>query len=162
MKNFIQPHQNTIAQSLDYSAAQAAIAALQAADFPPEQFSLIPEEIDPNVAVGQTEAAKGAGVGATTGAVFGGLMGGLIAYASMLSAGNPLSTTHLLGLVLAGSSVGAAAVSILGALTGANVHQGQDTSVPNQYYVLVADVSQDELLKAQKVLQEAGVEVVPN
>jgi hypothetical protein len=79
-----------------------------------------------------------------------------------LAMGFEFSSTHLIGLILAGSGVGAAAVGILGALTGANVHKGQEVTAPIQQYVLVADVSQDELIKAQSLLQEEGIAVTPN
>jgi hypothetical protein len=162
VENYVQPHQNTIAQSLDYRTAQSALSALQSADFSLEQFSLMPEEIDSNATINETEAAKGAGAGALTGSVFGSLMGGLFAYAETLSGSVLLDTTHLLGLMLAGSGVGAAAVSILGALTGVNVHKGQDTTAPIQQYALLANVDQGELMKAQEVLQQAGITTLPN
>jgi hypothetical protein len=159
---FVQPHRNTIAQSLDYQTAQSALTTLQSAGFPPEQFSLMPEELDPNPSVNETEAAKGAGIGATSGAVLGGLVGGMIALGSTLAMGSEFSTTHLIGLILAGSGVGAVAVSILGALTGANVHKGQEVTAPIQQYVLVADITQDDLIRAQTLLQEEGIAVTPN
>ena len=167
MKNFVKPHQNTIAQSLDYQTAQLALSTLQKAGFPPEQFSVIPQVLDPNSSFSETEAAKGAGVGAMTGTIFGGLMGGLIAYASSLSLGSDLGgsgldSLHLIGLVLAGSGVGALAVSILGALTGVNVHKNQVVSVGAEQYILIADVTPDELEQAQMLLQASGVSVTPN
>ena len=167
MKNFIKPHQNTIAQSLDYQTAQLALSTLQKAGFPPEQFSVIPQALDPNSSFNETEAAKGAGVGAMTGAAFGGLMGGLIAYASVLSLGSDLGSSdlgssHLVGLVLAGSGVGALAVSILGGLMGVNIHKDQDTPASVEQYILLADVTPDELGQAQMLLQENGISVTPN
>jgi hypothetical protein len=162
MKNYVQPHQNTIAQFLDYQTAQSAFSTLQSAGFSLEQFSLVPEETDPNATINETEAAKGAGAGAMTGAVFGSLMGGLFAYAGTLSGSTPLDATHLIGLMLAGSGVGAAAVGLLGALTGVNVHKGQDTSTPIQQYALLANVDQGELMRAQEVLQQAGITTSPN
>ena len=172
MKNFVKPHQNTIAQSLDYQTAQLALSTLQKAGFPPEQFSVIPQVLDPNSSFKETEAAKGAGVGAMTGTVFGGLIGGLIAYASSLSLGSDLGSSdlgssdldslHLIGLMLAGSGVGALAVSILGALTGVNVHKNQVVSAGAEQYILIADVTPDELEQAQMLLQESGISVTPN
>jgi hypothetical protein len=159
---FVQPHRNTIAQSLDYQTAQSALTTLQSAGFPPEQFSLMPEELDPNPSINETEAVKGAGVGASSGAVLGGLVGGMIALGSTLAMESEFSATHLIGLILAGSGVGAAAVSILGALTGANVHKGQEVTAPIQQYVLVADITQDELIRAQTLLQDEGIAVTPN
>jgi hypothetical protein len=162
MKNFVKPHQNTIAQSLDYQTAQFALSTLQKAGFPPEQFSVIPQALDPNSSFDETEAARGAGVGASTGAIFGGLMGGLIACASTLSIGSDLGLLHLVGLVLAGSGVGALAVSILGALTGGNVHKDQEISATVEQYILIADVTPDELGQAQMLLQKNGISVTPN
>jgi hypothetical protein len=162
MENFVQPHRNTIAQSLDYKTAQSALSVLQAAGFPAEQFSLMPEELDPNSSINQTEAAKGAGVGAMSGSLFGSLMGGLVAYGSTVTAGAELTPTHLIGLALAGAGIGAVSVSILGALTGANVHKGQEVTAPVQQYILVAEVNQDELIKAQALLQQEGIPVTPN
>ncbi len=162
MKNFRTPHQNTIAQSLDYQTAQLALSTLQKAGFPPEQFSVIPQVLDPNSSAKETEAAKGAGVGAMTGAAFGGLAGGLIAYASTLAVGSDSDSSHLVGLVLAGSGVGALAVSILGALTGVNVHKGQEPSTTVGQYILIADITPDELGQAQELLQENGIPITPN
>jgi hypothetical protein len=162
MKNFKTPHQNTIAQSLDYQTAQFALSTLQKSGFPPEQFSVIPQALDPNSSFNETEAAKGAGVGAMTGSVFGGLLGGLIAYASSLAVGSDLGSSHLLGLVLAGSGVGALAVSILGALTGVNVHKDQEASASVEQYIIIADITPDELGQAQMLLQENGISVTPN
>jgi len=160
MKNYVKPHQNTIAQSLDYQTAQIALGTLQKAGFPPEQFSVIPQTLDPNSSFNETEAAKGAGVGAMTGAAFGGLAGGLIAYASSLSIGLDLGATPWIGLVLAGSGVGALAMSILGAFTGTNISKNQTAS--EQQYILLADITPDELEKAQTLLQESGVPITPN
>jgi hypothetical protein len=162
MESFVKPHQNTIAQALDYQTAQLALSTLQNAGFPLEQFSVIPQALDPNSSVNETEAAKGAGVGAMTGAIFGGLMGGLIAYASTLSTGSALSSTHLIGLVMVGSGIGALAIGILGALTGGNVHKNQDVSAPVEQYVLIADITPDELGQAQALLQNNGILVTPN
>lgn len=162
MKNFRTPHQNTIAQSLDYQTAQLALSTLQNAGFPPQQFSVIPQALDPNSSSNETEAAKGAGVGAMTGAVFGGLIGGLLAYASTLSNGFELDPLHLIGLVLVGSGVGALAVSILGALAGVNVRKDQENLTEVGQYIIVADVTPDELGQAQMLLQEKGITITPN
>jgi hypothetical protein len=162
MKNFRTPHQNTIAQSLDYQTAQLALSTLQKAGFPPEQFSVIPQALDPNSSFNETEAAKGAGVGALTGSVFGGLVGGFIAYASSLTVGSDLDSSHLLGSVLAGSGVGALAVSILGGLTGVNVHKDQEASAVVEQYIIIADITPDELGQAQILLQENGIPITPN
>ncbi len=162
MENFIQPHQNTIAQSLDYQTAQLALSTLQEAGFPPKQFSVMPQALDPNSSVNETEAIKGAGVGAMTGAVLGGSMGGLIAYASTLPTGTDLGSTHLIGLVIAGSGVGALAISILGALTGGNVHKDQAVPASTKQYILVADITPDELGHAQALLQRNGIPVTLN
>lgn len=162
MKNFIKPHQNTIAQSLDYQTAQLALSTLQKAGFPAEKFSILPQVLDPNSSVNETEAARGAGVGAMTGAVFGGLTGGFIAYASTLSIGSGLTSFHLIGLVLAGSGVGALAVGVLGALTGGNVHKDQEASASAEQYALIADITPDELGQVQILLQENGIAVTPN
>jgi len=159
MKNYVKPHQNTIAQFLDSQTAQTALDTLQKAGFPPEQFSVIPQALDPNSSFNETEAAKGAGVGAVTGAAFGGLAGGLIAYASSLSIGLDLGAAWV-GLVLAGSGVGALAMSILGAFTGTNIPKNQ--TVSNQQYTLIADVTPAELEQAQTLLQESGIPVTPN
>jgi predicted lipid-binding transport protein (Tim44 family) len=161
MENFVKPHQNTIAQSLDYQTAQLALSTLQKAGFPPGQFSVIPQDLDPNSSFNETEAAKGAGVGAMTGTVFGGLMGGLIAYANSLSVGSDLGSLHLVGLVLVGSGVGALAVSILGAFTGMNVHKDQAAEAAVQY-ILIANITPAELEQAQILLQGNGISVTPN
>jgi hypothetical protein len=164
MKNFKAPHQNTIAQSLDYQTAQLALSTLQKAGFPPEQFSVIPQALDPNSSLNETEVAKGAGMGAITGSIFGGLVGGLMGYASSLAADSDLGSSHLLGLVLAGSGIGALAVSILGALTGGNVRKDKDqeASTSVEQYIIIADITPDELGQAQMLLQENGIPVTPN
>ena len=160
MKNYVKSHQNTIAQHLNYQVAQDALSTLQKAGFPPDQFSVIPQALDPNSSFNETEAAKGAGVGALTGAAFGGLAGGLIAYASSLATGLNSGSTHWAGLVLAGSGIGALAIGILGAFTGTNVSKNQTAS--EQQYILLADVTPDELEQAQTLLQESGISITPN
>ncbi|MBW4515731.1 MAG: hypothetical protein KME11_10945 [Timaviella obliquedivisa GSE-PSE-MK23-08B] len=162
MKNFVNPHQNTIAQSLDYQTAQLALSTLQKAGFPSKQFSVIPESLDPNSSINETEAAKNAGVGALTGTVLGGLVGGLIALAGSFSSGSDLAPLHLTGLVLAGNGVGALAISILGVFIGINVQKDQTDPTTAMQYVLVADVTPDELKQAQILLQESGISVTPN
>jgi hypothetical protein len=160
MKNYVKPHQNTIAQSLDYQTAQNALSTLQSAGFPPEQFSIIPQSLDPNSSFNETEAARGAGVGAMTGAAFGGLAGGLIAYTSSLAIGLNLGSAHWVGLALAGSGIGALAISILGAFTGTNIPKNQTAS--EQQYILIGDVTPALLEQAQTLLQENGISITPN
>lgn len=162
MKNFVTPHQNTIAQALDYQTAQLALSTLQKAGFPPEQFSVIPQTLDPNPSINETEAAKAAGMGATAGAVFGSLMGGLIGYGSILSTGTPSSLSHLIGLALAGSGVGALGASILGALTGGYVRNDKNVPASTVQYILVADITPEELRLAQELLQNSGIPTTPN
>lgn len=159
MKNFVTPHQNTIAQFSDYQAAQNALSMLREGGLPIDKFSVVPEALDPNPTFNDTEAAKGAGVGAMTGAAFGGSVGGLIAYVSSLSTGS--ESFNWVGLVLAGSGVGALAMSILGAFSGTNVHKNQMASATDQY-VLIADVTPAELEQAQLLLQKSDASITPN
>jgi hypothetical protein len=158
---FAQPYQKTIGLFSDLNTAENALNELLKAGFSQEKFSLIPQTSDPHPPIQDTEAGKSAKVGAIAGTAGGALLGFLLGYISLESFDmdyvDPF--THLLGVSLAGSAIGAAYTTIIGALAGANVHKGL---VEPRYgdaatnYLIIAEGTSEELIRAQAILQQHG------
>lgn len=168
---YLQPYQKPIGLFFDYETAENALNELLKAGFSAEHLSLIPQSLDPNRPVTDTEAAKSAKVGAIAGSFFGGVLGLTIGYISLnlfdFSHIHPLS--HIIGLGLAGSALGAAYVALISALAGANVHKIQgksqqdesagassDDSQNGETYLILAEGTATQLSQAQAILRQNG------
>lgn len=166
MVQYAEPLQTPIGLFSDLTSAQSAFKALQEAGFAANRLSLVPQALDPDPAVKDTEAANSAKGGVVAGAVFGALIGLLLGFMSIstFGVGAPDPTKHLIGMVLAGSAVGTAAGGVLGALVGSNVHKGLTEPADSnmkQNYLILATGTQEELAEAQTILQQHG-SIIPN
>lgn len=144
----------------DRPTAEAAHNALQEAGFSAEQLSLVTQDIAPSPPVEKTEAQRSAGGGAMAGAMFGALAGLLLSVVSTQTLGTAAwgATSNLIGMVLAGSGIGAVGGSAIAALMGASVYSGEsrmDYINPVRYLVL-AEGTTEELAKAKAVLEQRG------
>lgn len=116
--------ERTISRVYDhYNDAVAAVQALEAADIPHRDISLI----GPHGAGGAgtpdaADSATGAGAGATVGTVLGGGAGLLAGLGALAIPGvGPIVAAGWLVAAFTGAGVGAAAGGVLGSLTGAGV-----------------------------------------
>jgi hypothetical protein len=144
----------------DRPTAEAAYRSLQDAGFAADRLSVVSQDIAPSPPVPETEAQRSAKGGAMAGAMFGALAGLLLSVISTQTQGTaalaPLS--NLVGMVLAGSAVGAVGGSAIAALMGASVYSGDsrmDYINPVRYVVLAAG-NAEELEKAKAILGQDG------
>ncbi len=125
MTQSVQTQGSPVGSFPNLQAAEAALNALKEANFSTEQFSVVPGA--PPLA--DTKAKTNAKAGAITGTVLGGLVGfilGFIALGAGIPGFDPVPS--LLGLVLAGSGVGAASMSLAAAMTGVNVRKDDEAA----------------------------------
>jgi predicted lipid-binding transport protein (Tim44 family) len=144
----------------DRPTAEAAHHALQEAGFSTEQLSVVAQDIAPSPPVEKTEAKQSAKGGAMAGAMFGALAGLLLSVVSTQTLGTAAfgPIDNLIGMVLAGSGIGAIGGSAIAALMGASVYSGEsrmDYINPMRYLVL-AEGTEEELVKAKTVLEQQG------
>jgi hypothetical protein len=144
----------------DRETAEAAYSTLQEAGFAAERLSVKSQDIAPSPPVEDTEAQRSAGGGAIAGAIFGALAGLLLSVVSTQTEGTaalgPLN--NLIGVVLAGSGVGAAGGSLIAALMGASVYRGETRMdyIEPVRYIISAEGNSEELERAKAVLGEKG------
>ncbi|MBB5692920.1 general stress protein [Muricoccus pecuniae] len=121
----------TIARLYDnYSDAQAAVSALEAAGFMRDDISVVARDsnntggADADTVADGDETATGAGTGATIGTVLGGGAGVLAGIGALAIPGiGPIVAAGWLVAALTGAGAGAAAGGLLGSLTGAGVEE---------------------------------------
>ncbi|MFC7735197.1 general stress protein [Roseomonas sp. GCM10028921] len=121
----------TIARLYDnYSDAQAAVNALEAAGFMRDDISIVARDsnntggTDADTVADGDETATGAGTGATIGTVLGGGAGVLAGIGALAIPGlGPIVAAGWLVAALTGAGAGAAAGGLLGSLTGAGVEE---------------------------------------
>lgn len=151
------PNQNPVALFEDQEAAEAARQALQAAGFAAEQVSLVPRSLDPNPPVRDTEARKSAGGGAIVGSLFGAIAGFLVGYISLILPRTPIiDIGNVVGLVLAGSGVGAAMGGLIAMVTGTYVHKGEvepQYAQMKQQFLIFVDGDADAQRRAREIMQ---------
>ena len=160
--NPLEPYQSIAATFSEQQVAEKAISALQKAGFPQENLVLNPQ----TPPISQTEAQTSGGKGAIVGTVAGGLVGLIFSYAKVYlveGSVNPVSDT--IGIVLAGSLVGAIGMSIVAAMSGVNVLKdqvGTETSALDPIFLVSVTVSQpDDLTKAKEILEQYGSQIQP-
>jgi hypothetical protein len=111
------------------------------------------------VNIEQSEAKKSAGGGALVGTVLGGLVGLLLSLPRYMvaSAGDQLYPMSFVGIILLGSGVGAAGMSLIAAISGMNApktnSQDINESKTYQYRVIILG-EQENYEKAQQILQQ--------
>jgi hypothetical protein len=138
--------------------AEAAIATLEKAGFPREHLSIKKEAIDPAHGIAASQMKEGAKGGAILGALFGGIVGcSLFLLADKIpSAAFNADLNPILGF-LAGASIGALAIGLIGAISGRNAPQIQSgmggEALTNEYRVLLVS-SQEDAMRAMKILRQ--------
>ncbi|HEY9628030.1 MAG TPA: hypothetical protein V6C84_12060 [Coleofasciculaceae cyanobacterium] len=151
-----QSYQSIVVSFSEKQVAEKALQALQTAGFTQDQLQLNSQ----NPPVPQTEAKKSGGKGAIVGALAGGLVGLIFGYAkvSLAETANVSLLGDSLGMVLAGSLVGAAGMSIIAAMSGVNVikdQAGTETSALTPIFSVSVNASQPEdVAKAQSILEQ--------
>ncbi|MBI4780624.1 MAG: hypothetical protein HY785_04810 [Oscillatoriophycideae cyanobacterium NC_groundwater_1537_Pr4_S-0.65um_50_18] len=151
-----QSYQSIVFSFSEQQVAEDALQALQTAGFTQEQLQLNSQ----TPPVPQTEAKKSGGKGAIVGALAGGLIGLIFGYAkvNLAETANVGLLGDSLGMVLAGSLVGAAAMSIIAAMSGVNVIRdqvGTETSALTPIFLVSVNASQpEEIAKAQSILEQ--------
>lgn len=162
MAESLLPTHNAVGQFSTKQLAETAVRALEEAGFERESISLMPRSLDPDPPSEETEAVSNAGSGAIAGTVFGALVGLLLSYIS-LTLPNSLEVEpvrHLIGFTLIGSGFGAAAGSVIAAVTGTYVSQGvaepERRDLREQYLVFVEGNSEDQSRARNIVEQQQG------
>ncbi|MBM0742026.1 hypothetical protein JOY44_10410 [Phormidium sp. CLA17] len=144
----------------DQKIAEKALEALEHSGFPGEQFSLALQ----TPPVTETKAGKNAGKGAIAGALCGAMIGFILSYAKTNFAETVTSDSpirNLVGLVLIGSLIGAAAFGLMEAMTGVNVVKESDeiSALTPSFLVFAKDLQPEEVAKAKKILMEHGSQI---
>jgi uncharacterized membrane protein len=104
--------------------AEAALNALRAAGFRPDQVSVVARNNEDTTRVVENTGmgAEGAATGAVTGGVLGGLAGFLVGISALVIPGiGPIVGSGILIATLAGAGIGAAAGGLIGALADVGV-----------------------------------------
>ncbi|MGQ4650497.1 general stress protein [Lyngbya aestuarii] len=155
--------------------AEYALGELQDSGFPMSQVSLIAPDADQKDAIAGVEVKQltdeqETGIGAATGALAGGVTGGFVGLIGALSAtmvpgfgpilvGGALAS--VIGDVLIGGTVGAAAGGLVGALGGLGVPQEQATVyndlLDKGEYLVIIEGTTDELGRAASILLLRGI-----
>lgn len=162
-----QPPQYAVAKFAEESAAHEARIALAEAGLPPENIAINTDEVDPNPPTEQTEAARSSFGGAISGGFLGGLLGLMLAVlalnfpdASPVDLSRPLASIAI--AVAVGGIVGAASLSLVGALSGVNVPKKDTTSsrqeLARRYLVTVAG-TEAQIQQAQEILRQKGAKI---
>jgi hypothetical protein len=145
----------------DRRAAETGLNALQESGLPAENFSLALQ----TPPVTETEAGKNAGKGAIAGALCGAIVGLILSYArtnfaQTVSSDSPVR--NMIGMILAGSLVGAAGFGVMAAITGVNVvkQDGAEISaLTPSFLVFAKDLQSEDITKAKRILIQNGSQV---
>ncbi|MGF1486744.1 MAG: hypothetical protein ACFBSE_06475 [Prochloraceae cyanobacterium] len=110
------------------------------------------------------EADTGAGAGATAGTVLGGIGGLLVGLGALVVPGlGPIIVAgEAIATTLAGAGIGAAGGGLVGALVGMAIPEEKaeiyQERVKAGYYLLIVDGTTDEILRAESILRQEGIE----
>ena len=144
----------------DQQAAEKALVTLEHSGFPAENFSLALQ----TPPVTATKAAKNGGKGAIAGALCGAIVGFILSYArtnfaETVTSDDPIR--NLIGMILAGSLVGAAGFGSIAAMTGVNVMKDSDevSALTPSFLVFVKDLQTEEVTKAKEILAQYGSQI---
>lgn len=167
MPQLISPDNPLVGLFPDLVTAEAAMKALQEAGFSEDSLILTAQALQPDPAVRDTEADRGAGGGALAGTVFGSMAALLLGFMSTISPGTSPHTemiSTLLGITFLGAGIGAAAGGLLGALSGSKVSKaaseqfGLDPSTET-YVILLEQSTPEEVEKAKQILKPLGNQI---
>jgi uncharacterized membrane protein len=159
--------------------AEAALTELRNAGFPMNQVSLIAKHADNNIIAGVDEktgvknlgtgnkADEGAKAGAVTGGALGGLGGLLVGLGTLaipgvgpVIAGGAAATA--LATAIAGGAIGAAAGGLTGGLIGLGIPENRarvyNDRVNKGDYLVIVDGTEDEVLRAERILKRHHIE----
>lgn len=155
--------------------AESALMELRDSHFPMQKVSVIARDakhqddvagVDVKDKVGN-KADEGLAAGATTGGVLGGIGGLLVGLGALAIPGvGPIllagAGATTLATTLAGAGIGAAAGGLIGALVGAGIPE-EKARVYNDHvsrggYLVAVDGSDDEIHRAERILQHRGVQ----
>jgi hypothetical protein len=162
MVQLANPRQQPIGLFGDLQTAETALNAVQEAGFSVENLSVMPQSLEPNPVIEDTEAKKSAGGGAIAGALSGAIGGLLFSYMSLNSPGtpDPQPISNAIGLVLAASGIGAAGGGLIAALSGAGVHKGaadpEYADLAHNYLVVAENTTPQDLAPIQEILRHCG------
>lgn len=180
----IGKHRRAVGVFPDRRIAEQALYELRDSGFPMDRVSVITREsvrddeiagADVSDSVQASRAAarvdnkadEGAAIGAATGGTLGGITGLLVGLGTLAIPGiGPImlagATATALATTLAGSAIGAAAGSILGALVGLGIPEERakvyNDRVAHGDYLIIVDGTDEEIAKAERILQPRGIE----
>ncbi len=157
------------------SDAEHALRELRDAGFDMDKVSVIAKDADRVGNVGGVEAQdkvgnkadEGAAAGAVTGGVLGGLTGLLVGLGTLAIPGvGPIllagEVATALATTAAGAGIGAAAGGLLGALIGLGIPEERarvyNDRVSGGDYLVMVEGTQAEILRAETILRNRGIE----
>lgn len=160
MPQLISPHSTLVGLFPDLATAEAGRKALQEAGFSENKLILTAQALQPDLAVQDTEAQRGAGGGALAGSVFGSMAGLLIGFMSAVSPGDPQidSISTLAAITFLGAGIGAAGGSLMGALSGSKVSKAASEQFglnpsDESHVILLEQSTPEEVEKAKQILK---------
>lgn len=146
----------------DRAHAEAAVRALEAANFPTDRLSLIARGDHADATEDTPEVVGESAAGALTGGLVGGLTGLLLGVSSLVLPGiGPIVGGGIILAALAGAGIGAAAGGLIGALADVGVPEDEARGYEAQLLsgrilLTVHAMSDDEARAAHTILVEAG------
>jgi hypothetical protein len=159
MEQFVDPRQSPVGLFSNLETAETALDTLQNAGFSADHLSLVPQSLEPDPAVKDTELVESAKPGAIAGSLFGAIGGLLLSFLGSAGSGVPtgLSLENTIGLVLIGSGLGAVAGGLLAAMAGANVPKAEvEHSDATHHYLILAEGTSDRISQAKEILRQHG------
>jgi hypothetical protein len=156
MAQVVDPASTVLEVFNNQESAQQALQVLSGAGFASEKFSIVAQ--DPTIP--ETEAKQSGAQGAIAGSLFGAFIGLFLSYikdtgVNQAPTVDPISNT--LGMVLAGSLVGAAGIGLMAAITGGNVRRkgGKTEAVVAQpdFFLLAKDLPDEDIVRIKTMLQ---------
>ncbi len=161
MTSVVKPDEGLIGRFPDREAAETAVTVLQQAGFARERFALMAQP----PTIPETKAKDSGVKGAIVGSLLGALVGLTMSYLKLNVVGGTMDVdaiTNLVGMSLAGSLVGSAALGVIAAMSGVNVRQDQSGTEPAattpDFLLLAKGLSAEQLTQAQETLQQAGID----
>ena len=155
--------------------AEQALHELRDSGFPMDRVSVVVRDADGNdniagASVGEqvgNKADEGATVGLLSGGALGGLTGLLVGLGALAIPGiGPVmlagATATTLATTLAGAGIGAVTGGLLGGLLGLGIPEERarvyNERVERGHYLVIVDGSESEILTAQAILHDRGIE----
>lgn len=110
----------------------------------------------------ESQTKEGVGIGGTTGTVLGGISGLLVGLETLIIPGvGPFLAVGTIGATLAGAGLGAAAGSLVGALTALGIPEDEAKNYSDRLsqgeYLIIVDGSEEEIQLAASILSNQGI-----